>query len=214
MLANNFDQFLLLLTTQLKNQNPLDPLDTNQFTQQLVQFASVEQQIKSNDTLASLLHGDQGVDGDERAGLRRHGDHRRRRHDEARERQGRRGTSTPRARLRHAHRARPSGCDRVQPRTETFTPAPDVSAGTARLSRAARPPAGDYTISVTAPTCRQVDTVDRHGTVEHRLGQSCRSACRSRRRSIKPPYADGGRSRASAIDKVPSRCASREVCDD
>ena len=54
-LANNFDQFLTLLTTQLKNQSPLDPLDTNQFTAQLVQFASVEQQIKSNDTLAQLL---------------------------------------------------------------------------------------------------------------------------------------------------------------
>ncbi len=55
MLAGNFDKFLLLLTTQLKNQSPLDPLDTNQFTQQLVQFASVEQQIKSNDMLSSLL---------------------------------------------------------------------------------------------------------------------------------------------------------------
>src|SRR6478735_455076 len=55
MLANNFDQFLTLLTTQLKNQNPLEPLNTNEFTQQLVQFASVEQQIKSNTTLASLL---------------------------------------------------------------------------------------------------------------------------------------------------------------
>lgn len=54
-IANNFDQFLTLLTTQLKNQSPLDPLDTNQFTAQLVQFASVEQQIKSNDTLAQLL---------------------------------------------------------------------------------------------------------------------------------------------------------------
>lgn len=54
-IANNFDQFLQLLTTQLKNQNPLDPLDTNQFTQQLVQFASVEQQIKTNDNLNSLL---------------------------------------------------------------------------------------------------------------------------------------------------------------
>ena len=32
-IANNFDQFLQLLTTQLKNQSPLDPLDTNQFTQ-------------------------------------------------------------------------------------------------------------------------------------------------------------------------------------
>lgn len=54
-IADNFDQFLLLLTTQLKNQSPLDPLDTNQFTQQLVQFAGVEQQIKTNDTLSSLL---------------------------------------------------------------------------------------------------------------------------------------------------------------
>jgi flagellar basal-body rod modification protein FlgD len=54
-IANNFDQFLQLLTTQLKNQSPLDPLDTNQFTQQLVQFASVEQQLKTNDTLSAIL---------------------------------------------------------------------------------------------------------------------------------------------------------------
>jgi flagellar basal-body rod modification protein FlgD len=54
-IAGNFQQFLTLLTTQLRNQNPLDPLDTNQFTQQLVQFASVEQQLKTNDTLSSLL---------------------------------------------------------------------------------------------------------------------------------------------------------------
>jgi flagellar basal-body rod modification protein FlgD len=54
-IANNFDQFLTLLTTQLKNQNPLDPLDTNQFTQQLVQFAGVEQQLKQNETLTALL---------------------------------------------------------------------------------------------------------------------------------------------------------------
>jgi flagellar basal-body rod modification protein FlgD len=54
-IANNFTQFLQLLTTQLKNQNPLDPLDTNQFTQQLVQFAQVEQQLKSNDQLATLV---------------------------------------------------------------------------------------------------------------------------------------------------------------
>ena len=40
--ASNFQQFLTLLTTQLKNQNPLDPMDTNQFTQQLVQFAQVD----------------------------------------------------------------------------------------------------------------------------------------------------------------------------
>jgi flagellar basal-body rod modification protein FlgD len=54
-LAKNFTQFLQLLTTQLKNQNPLDPLDTNQFTQQLVQFAQVEQQLKQNDQLATLV---------------------------------------------------------------------------------------------------------------------------------------------------------------
>jgi flagellar basal-body rod modification protein FlgD len=54
-IAGNFQQFLTLLTTQLKSQNPMDPLDTNQFTQQLVQFASVEQQLKTNDTLSSLL---------------------------------------------------------------------------------------------------------------------------------------------------------------
>jgi flagellar basal-body rod modification protein FlgD len=54
-LAGNFQTFLTLLTTQLKNQNPLDPLDTNQFTQQLVQFAGVEQQLKSNDQLSTLV---------------------------------------------------------------------------------------------------------------------------------------------------------------
>jgi flagellar basal-body rod modification protein FlgD len=54
-IAGNFTTFLQLLTTQLKNQNPLDPLDTNQFTQQLVQFAQVEQQLKSNDQLSTLV---------------------------------------------------------------------------------------------------------------------------------------------------------------
>src|SRR5436190_24346691 len=54
-LAGNFQTFLTLLTTQLKNQNPLDPLDTNQFTAQLVQFAQVEQQLKQNDQLATLI---------------------------------------------------------------------------------------------------------------------------------------------------------------
>src|SRR6266702_4923546 len=54
-LAGNFQTFLQLLTTQLQNQNPLDPLDTNQFTQQLVEFASVEQQLKTNDQLTALV---------------------------------------------------------------------------------------------------------------------------------------------------------------
>lgn len=54
-IANNFATFLQLLTTQLKNQNPLEPLDTNQFTQQLVQFTQVEQQMKMNDQMATLI---------------------------------------------------------------------------------------------------------------------------------------------------------------
>ncbi len=53
-IAENFDTFLSLLTTQLKNQNPMDPLDTNQFTQQMVQFTSVEQQLKTNEFLEAL----------------------------------------------------------------------------------------------------------------------------------------------------------------
>src|SRR6187551_402108 len=55
-LAGNFQTFLTLLTTQLQNQNPMDPLDTNQFTQQLVQFAQVEQQLKQNDNLGKLIN--------------------------------------------------------------------------------------------------------------------------------------------------------------
>jgi flagellar basal-body rod modification protein FlgD len=61
-LADDFDSFLQLLTTQLKNQDPLAPLDANQFTQQLVQFSAVEQAIKTNDALGQLLatmRGDQ-----------------------------------------------------------------------------------------------------------------------------------------------------------
>ena len=61
MIASNFTTFLQLLTTQLKNQNPMDPLDTNQFTQQLVQFASVEQQMKSNDQLSTLVSLEQSA---------------------------------------------------------------------------------------------------------------------------------------------------------
>jgi flagellar basal-body rod modification protein FlgD len=58
-IAGNFDSFLQLLTTQLKHQNPLDPLDTNQFTEQLVQFSAVEQQLKTNQFLESLITSSQ-----------------------------------------------------------------------------------------------------------------------------------------------------------
>lgn len=54
-LASNFSTFLTLLTTQLQNQSPTDPLDTNQMTTQLVQFASVEQQLTTNRNLERLI---------------------------------------------------------------------------------------------------------------------------------------------------------------
>ena len=54
-LSGNFDTFLQLLTTQLQNQDPTSPMDTNQFTQQLVEFSQVEQQIGTNDNLKTLI---------------------------------------------------------------------------------------------------------------------------------------------------------------
>ena len=54
-IAGNFDTFLQLLTTQLQNQDPLSPMDTTQFTQQLVEFASVEQQIDMNTNMQTLI---------------------------------------------------------------------------------------------------------------------------------------------------------------
>jgi flagellar basal-body rod modification protein FlgD len=54
-LFGDFNSFLLLLTAQLKNQDPLEPMDTAQFTQQLVQFANVEQSIKTNSQLDKLI---------------------------------------------------------------------------------------------------------------------------------------------------------------
>ena len=54
-LADNFEMFLTLLTEQMKNQDPLNPLDSTQFVNQLVDFSSVEQQIAQNQNLESLL---------------------------------------------------------------------------------------------------------------------------------------------------------------
>lgn len=54
-LAKNFDTFLQLLTTQLKNQDPTSPMDSKEFTQQLVQFSSVEQQINQNKNLEKMI---------------------------------------------------------------------------------------------------------------------------------------------------------------
>jgi len=54
-LADNFNTFLTLLTSQLQNQDPLSPMDSTAFTQQLVQFSGVEQQIRTNQTLEGLV---------------------------------------------------------------------------------------------------------------------------------------------------------------
>lgn len=54
-LSGNFNEFLTLLTTQLQNQDPLSPMDTNQFTQQLVEFSGVEQQITMNQQMSTLI---------------------------------------------------------------------------------------------------------------------------------------------------------------
>jgi flagellar basal-body rod modification protein FlgD len=55
VLASDFDTFLQLLTTQLQNQDPTSPMDANAFTEQLVQFSQVEQQINMNKNLESML---------------------------------------------------------------------------------------------------------------------------------------------------------------
>lgn len=59
-LSGNFDTFLKLLTTQLQNQDPLSPMDTSQFTQQLVEYSQVEQQINTNSNLQTLISQGQG----------------------------------------------------------------------------------------------------------------------------------------------------------
>src|SRR3989338_17043 len=60
MLASNFETFLTLLTTQLKNQDPLSPVDSNEFTAQLTQMTGVEQQLLTNELLTSLLQAQGG----------------------------------------------------------------------------------------------------------------------------------------------------------
>ncbi len=58
-LMTNYETFLSLLTAQLRNQDPLSPVDSNQFTAQLVQMAGVEQQLLTNDLLTALLNQNQ-----------------------------------------------------------------------------------------------------------------------------------------------------------
>lgn len=54
-LANDYSMFLKLLTTQMQNQDPLNPMDTSEYTQQLVQYSQVEQAIEQTRTLKDIL---------------------------------------------------------------------------------------------------------------------------------------------------------------
>jgi flagellar basal-body rod modification protein FlgD len=54
-LAGNFNDFLNLLLTQLQNQDPTSPMDTNSFTTELVQFTGVQQQVATNSSLTALI---------------------------------------------------------------------------------------------------------------------------------------------------------------
>ncbi len=60
-LASDQQTFFTLLTAQLRNQDPLSPLDTNQFTQQLVAMTGVQQQIVANQLLQQLVDGRSGI---------------------------------------------------------------------------------------------------------------------------------------------------------
>ena len=60
-LASDQQTFLKLLTTQLQNQDPLNPTDTNQFTQQLVAMTGVQQQIIGNQLLQQLVSNQSGM---------------------------------------------------------------------------------------------------------------------------------------------------------
>ena len=51
----DFNMFLKLLTTQMQNQDPLDPMDTSEYTQQLVQYSQVEQSIQQTGALRDIL---------------------------------------------------------------------------------------------------------------------------------------------------------------
>ena len=53
-IASDFETFLLMMTTQAQNQDPLDPMDSAEYASQLAQFSMVEQQVQTNDLLASL----------------------------------------------------------------------------------------------------------------------------------------------------------------
>ncbi len=57
VLSSDFETFLLMMTTQLQNQDPLNPIESQDFAVQLATFSGVEQQVRTNDLLESLAGG-------------------------------------------------------------------------------------------------------------------------------------------------------------
>ena len=55
--AADFESFLMLLTAQMRNQDPLSPIDSTQFVEQLASFSTVEQQIQTNSLLEDMVAG-------------------------------------------------------------------------------------------------------------------------------------------------------------
>ena len=56
-LSSDFETFLRMLTVQMKNQDPLNPIESSDFAVQLATFSGVEQQVKTNDLLTRLSQG-------------------------------------------------------------------------------------------------------------------------------------------------------------
>ncbi|WP_037228228.1 flagellar hook capping FlgD N-terminal domain-containing protein [Roseobacter sp. GAI101] len=54
VISSDFETFLKMLTTQARYQDPLEPIDSSEYSAQLAQFSMVEQQVKSNDLLTAL----------------------------------------------------------------------------------------------------------------------------------------------------------------
>ena len=137
-IADNFDTFLQLLTTQLKNQNPLDPLDTNQFTQQLVQFTWVEQQLKTNEFLEAMMLSQPASRQARRRSAISARRHRLGQQGRTDRRHRRRGTSLEDAAPSHRHRQGRERQRGATPRPGNVRPARASSPGTASATTARR----------------------------------------------------------------------------
>ena len=54
VISSDFETFLRMLTTQIQNQDPLNPMESTEFATQLATFSGVEQQVRTNDLLQEL----------------------------------------------------------------------------------------------------------------------------------------------------------------